>query len=87
MSQKRRPPVRWADGADQVETLDHYARPGRAAMGRSTVIITCPFCRADIEAYVWSLAGGGKRCTCGALHGPRGDSRAWKAADEAREQA
>jgi len=32
-------------------------------------LITCPFCETDVIAYVWSLAGGGKKCpTCGALH-------------------
>lgn len=50
-------------------------RDGRSAMGRSTVIITCPWCQADTEAYVWSLAGSGKRCVkCGALHTYRGIS-------------
>lgn len=36
--------------------------------GRSSIDIQCPFCLAVIEAYLWSLAGGGKRCTCGAKH-------------------
>jgi hypothetical protein len=71
-------PVRWADPVDQIERRQHEHRPGRAAMGRSTVIITCPFCHADIEAYAWSLAGGGKRCTCGVLHGGQGMSLGWK---------
>jgi len=35
-------------------------------MGRSTVDLRCPFCEARVTAYKWSLAGGGKRCTCGA---------------------
>lgn len=74
-------PVRWADPVDQVERRRHEQRPGRAAMGRSTVIITCPFCNADIEAYAWSLAGGGKRCTCGVLHGWGGMSLGWKTDD------
>ena len=28
--------------------------------------IRCPFCDTVTEAYVWSLAGSGKRCECGA---------------------
>jgi hypothetical protein len=36
--------------------------------GRSYCYVTCPFCGAEVKAYVWSLAGGGKRCPCGALH-------------------
>lgn len=30
--------------------------------------IRCPFCDVTTEAYVWSLAGSGKRCECGAVH-------------------
>ena len=36
--------------------------------GRRTRTIQCPFCDCEIEAYVWSLAGSGKRCYCGAKH-------------------
>jgi hypothetical protein len=36
--------------------------------GRSRIGIECPFCKARVVAYVWSLAGSGKRCECGALH-------------------
>jgi hypothetical protein len=36
--------------------------------GRSRVGIRCPFCDVVTEAYVWSLAGSGKRCECGAVH-------------------
>lgn len=73
--------VRWLDDAEKTERRQHELRHGRSAMGRSTVIITCPFCHADIEAYAWSLAGSGKRCTCGALHGPHGTSMGWKTHD------
>lgn len=44
----------------------------RSAMGKSTVDIICPFCNSQTVAYIWSLSGGGKRCTCGALFGSRG---------------
>jgi len=40
-----------------------------AAAGKSVYLITCPFCGIQIEARAWSLAGGGKRCECGAMHG------------------
>ena len=42
--------------------------------GRSFVYITCPFCEVRVKAYIWSLAGGGKRCDCGALHDNMGRS-------------
>lgn len=35
-------------------------------VGRTQVAITCPFCNARVIAYLWSLCGSGKRCTCGA---------------------
>lgn len=36
--------------------------------GRTTIRIICPFCNAKILAYLWSLAGCGKRCDCGVIH-------------------
>lgn len=47
----------------QVEKREFAVRPGVSEMGRSTVFFTCPFCGQKIEAYIWSLCGGGKRCT------------------------
>ena len=44
------------------------SEPINNGSGRSTVIITCPFCDVRTEAYLWSLAGSGKRCDCGAVH-------------------
>lgn len=38
----------------------------------------CPFCKADVKAYLWSLAGGGKRCDCGAMFTHRGLARHWR---------
>jgi len=36
--------------------------------GRSTCYVDCPFCKATVTCYVWSLAGCGKKCpTCNAL--------------------
>lgn len=52
-------------GPDEVR--EHSGvKPGRSAMGRSTGWVECPFCKADIEIYLWSFAGCGKRCKCGA---------------------
>lgn len=70
--------VKWSTPREAVEEAQNTQCEGRSAVGKSTVIVTCPFCGADIEAYKWSLAGGGKRCTCGALHGWLGGSRRWK---------
>lgn len=53
--------------------IAHYRRPA----GRSAVLIRCPWCGTDTEARVWSLAGRGKRCECGALFtGPVGTANA-----------
>ena len=46
------------------------------AMGRSSYTIECPFCKRLCIAYVWSIAGGGKLCTCGAKHYYDGTSKA-----------
>lgn len=32
-------------------------------------ICECPFCGAHTQAFWWSLAGGGKKCDCGAKYG------------------
>jgi hypothetical protein len=39
----------------------------RKRSGRTTVTTVCPFCGSQVQAYLWSLAGTGKRCACGAL--------------------
>jgi hypothetical protein len=33
------------------------------------MIVKCPFCKEEFEVYIWSFAGSGKRCSCGALLG------------------
>ena len=48
-------------------------------MGRVRVEITCPFCGEPVLAFLWSLAGSGKRCPCGALLTQTG---AWRKAKE-----
>lgn len=50
-----------------------------SAVGRTKVLLTCPFCDADVEAYLWSLAGSGKKCGCGAVLGQTG---AWRTVKE-----
>lgn len=38
-------------------------------MGRTRVLIRCPFCGAEFWGYVWSLSANGKRCPgCGSIH-------------------
>lgn len=37
--------------------------------GRSYIKVPCPFCGIILKAYVWSMAGCGKRCDCGAIIG------------------
>jgi hypothetical protein len=48
---------------------------GPSTMGRTVVYITCPFCGTEVRAYLWSLAGSGKRCTCGAKFDAYGSAR------------
>lgn len=48
------------------EVLSVSPRPA----GRSFTTVRCGFCDTDVQARLWSLAGSGKRCECGAvLHG------------------
>lgn len=42
---------------------------GSSRHGRSTMMVRCPFCGEEFEVYIWSFAGSGKRCSCGALLG------------------
>lgn len=47
---------------------------GFSSHGKSTVDIDCPFCGAEVTAFIWSLRGCGKRCECGALFSAFGDA-------------
>jgi len=38
--------------------LGYHSMPN----GRSYIYIRCPFCGAEVKAYIWSLAGSGKKC-------------------------
>lgn len=41
----------------------------RSEFGTSSIDIECPFCQTNTTAYIWSLAGSGKKCPgCGAIH-------------------
>lgn len=66
-------------GARAVETRTFEVTAARSAMGRSSIAIVCPFCHRSLTAYLWSLAGGGKRCVCGALLNRVGEARHWAA--------
>lgn len=53
-----------------VETRKYESYGYRADFGRASIMIICPFCGDHCRGYVWSLAGGGKRCPgCRCLHG------------------
>lgn len=43
-----------------------------STVGRTSVSVTCPVCNAKTTAFLWSLSGSGKLCTCGALLTPAG---------------
>lgn len=74
----RRGPT-WAEtGGPGVERRTYETRGGSSRNGRSTVVIVCPWCTAHVTAYLWSLAGGGKRCDCGALFGSTGTATHWQ---------
>lgn len=52
----------------------HSRSTAFSVFGRSYCYITCPFCGAEVQAFIWSLSGSGKKCDCGALHGSTGYS-------------
>jgi hypothetical protein len=54
-------------GDHEVRRIPGYETTRHAAIGRRTIYVVCSFCFRHVEGYVWSLAGSGKRCECGAL--------------------
>lgn len=50
----------------RVQHIAVRVRDVVAQHGRSTGYIDCPFCSEAVLVFLWSLAGGGKRCACGA---------------------
>ena len=64
--------------ADDFEWREHVKYEGFREHGKTTCEIVCPFCQTRVMAFVWSLAGGDKKCSdpkCGAVHGSFGQSR------------
>lgn len=52
-----------------MESKPHERTGTTSQFGRSYFYITCPYCSTEVKAYIWSLAGGGKRCPgCKAMH-------------------
>ncbi len=45
-----------------VDTKPHLSFPSNNQHGRTSIKIECPFCGSCVEAFVWSLAGTGKKC-------------------------
>lgn len=73
-------PLRWADvkagleagTVEERQLVGERMRNATSRMGRSSVDVECPFCRALVTVYLWSFAPSGKRCRCGALLGASG---------------
>ena len=55
----------WHKGKRILHDQQEWASLGYYSMadGRSYIYIECPFCGAKVKAYIWSLAGCGKKCT------------------------
>lgn len=60
--------TRHSNAAPEDERRDHGGMYSVITeFGRTRGWVTCPFCSAKVLCYLWSLAGSGKRCSCGAL--------------------
>ena len=57
----------------------------RRERGMSSRVIECPFCGCYTEARLWSLAGTGKRCDCGATFDWLGTATLTRVAEQAEE--
>lgn len=45
----------------------------RSEVGRTSAVYTCPICATETRCFLWSLAGGGKKCGgCNAVLTMRG---------------
>ena len=51
----------------KCEQRAYIARTGTSEHGRSTLLITCPFCDQEVTVFIWSFRSVGKSCGCGAL--------------------
>lgn len=58
------------------ETRTYTVKRTDISFGRTSVVFDCPFCGLETRAYIWSLAGSGKRCPCGAKHSWLGQTSA-----------
>ena len=54
-----------------IVSKPYRAHSHRAGNDRPRHDIDCPFCDTTVTAYDWSIAGGGKRCDCGAMFASR----------------
>lgn len=70
--------VTWKDIGEHERGKSHLVekelKPGcyqPRANGRSSYLLICPFCKADVECFIWSYQSCGKRCDCGAMLGWR----------------
>jgi hypothetical protein len=53
----------WRKGKRVLHDQREWGSLGyRSEFGRSSIRIECPFCGTITRAYVWSLAGSGKKC-------------------------
>ena len=68
--------------SDVIDSREYVELSERREFGTSRVILRCPFCGRRVVAYIWSMAGGGKRCECGAIFGSLGQAHHWKAYQE-----
>lgn len=61
--------IRRGENKEFVTEVGEYkiisVTPARA--GLSSVIAECPWCNGRTKLFIWSLNGGGKRCSCGAM--------------------
>ena len=76
MARKPKDPINYSDNAARDFTVTRTG--GYTGLGRRWVMIRCPFCKAESQAYIWSISGGGKRCetrTCRAMFTSHGVAR------------
>lgn len=45
--------------------LKYQIRPNsyRSEVGRTSAVYTCPVCGTETRAFIWSVAGSGKKCS------------------------
>lgn len=68
---------KWTQPYELNKSGNYYTAPTpyyqdyRSTHARSTAITACGFCMTEHTVYIWSFAGGGKKCrNCGALMSP-----------------